>query len=241
MLCCNQNLLFSVRKNLLITGTTKGLGKELATYALNEGHNVIGISRSPSTINVNQNNYAHYQADVSDYNNLSRLVSEITKRFYKIDSLILNSGIYPEGAQTGFQDIDIDYFKQTIETNYLGAVYSIRTFLPLLSKAEHPSIIAMGSGAGSISNLQENKRYCYGPSKSALHMLIRTLSFELTPPKWLVAIISPGWVQTDMGGPEADLTITEVIPVLYSTISGLTNEQHGKFLDRFGKSDSYSW
>lgn len=227
--------------NYLITGTSKGIGEGLALHALKKGHSVIGISRSRSTIFHKGNNYAHFQADVSDYQDLSSVLPEISKRWRKIDSLIINSGVYPEDGKTLFDNIDINHFKKAVDTNYLGSIYTIKAFLPLLVEADHPKIIGMGSGAGSISNLQENKRYCYGPSKSAMHMFFRTLAFELTPPKWITSLISPGWVQTDMGGPEADLSIEEVVPDLFSTISNLSKEQHGLFLDRFGKSDSYSW
>lgn len=223
------------RRNILISGTSRGLGLALAEALTKGGHDVVGISRRPG------NSFCELNGDLTKPDTLHDCIRQLSSHWTHIDLLIHNAGVYPEEADSRFADLPHNLFKEAFETNVLGTIALTREALPLMEKSSTPRIVVFGSGIGSVENKSDSRSYCYGPSKAALHMWARTLSFELTPPKWIVSVISPGWVRTEMGGPNADLSVDEVIPSLSRTILNLSPDHHGHFINRHGESGDYKW
>ena len=117
----------------------------------------------------------------------------------------------------------------------------VRAFLPLLRKGRNPRIVNISSGAGSISGKDDSAYYDYSTSKAALNMVTRAMAAEFKPEKITVAAVSPGWVKTEMGGPNAQITPEESAASLAKTIEGLTLRQTSLFLDRDGRESEYGW
>lgn len=224
---------------IVISGVSRGLGLAMTQELLNRGHHVAGISRKK--ISFTSERFQLLEADITDERALFTAFKQLNQDWGHADLLIVNAGVYPESGDESFSEIPMEFYRQSIETNFLGSIFTTKASLELLKKSPSPRIVILGSGAGSISTKDDSRRYCYGPSKAALHLWARTLSFEFQPPKWVISIISPGWVRTDMGGKDADLSVDEVLPEMLNTILNLNDSHHGLFLDRFGNSGNYAW
>ncbi len=166
------------------------------------------------------------------------------RRFWatgRLDVLVNNAAIFcGEGDET-LETLDLNWFAESIETNVAGVARVSRTFLPNLRRSDFARIVNISSGAGSISEKEDSSYYPYAVSKAALNMLTRGMAAELRPEQIIVTPISPGWVKTDMGGENAEITTEESAAALFETITHLRAEQSGEFLGRDGMSDGYSW
>jgi len=137
--------------------------------------------------------------------------------------------------------MDVEWFTEAFESNVTGVARVTRAFLPLLRGSECPRIVNISSGAGSISSKDDTSYYPYSVSKAALNMLSRTMASEFRREGIIVVAISPGWVRTEMGGPNAPLTADESAASLFTTICQLDVAQSGEFLDREGGRSTYGW
>lgn len=105
-------------------------------------------------------------------------------------------------------NVSMDHVKQIMETNFYGPWRMIQTFLPLLKKSEQGRIINVSSGMGELNSLAGNYP-AYRVSKSSLNALTIMFANELKPHGIKVNAMCPGWVKTDMGGPDAPRTVEQ--------------------------------
>lgn len=125
---------------------------------------------------------------------------------------------------------------QMFRVNTVAPLVVTRALLPLLRKGDCPKVIFMSTGMASISKKDGREiEYGYSASKAALNMAAKVLSHELRPDGVCVAAISPGWVKTDMGTPEAPLEPNEVAEGIWAAVRGLEAGQSGAFLDWRGE------
>lgn len=99
----------------------------------------------------------------------------------------------------------------------------------------------ISSGAGSVNSKDDHGYYAYSASKAALNMLTRALAAELRPRGICVVAMTPGWVKTEMGGPNAPLKPEESARAIAKTITSLTMEKSSLFIDRSGHEVTYGW
>ncbi len=231
-------------KTILITGANRGIGHALAlAFARAEWRVYAGARNSdaPSmTVAASQNsNFIPVEIDVVDGATVARAAEKIGDS--ALDVLVNNAAIFcGEGDET-LENLDLNWFAESIETNVAGVARVSRAFLPHLRRSEAARIVNISSGAGSISEKDDCRYYPYSVSKAALNMLTRGMAAELRPENIIVTPISPGWVKTDMGGENAEITAEESAAALFDTIIGLTADQSGEFLGRDGTSEGYSW
>ncbi|MCD8533298.1 MAG: SDR family NAD(P)-dependent oxidoreductase [Verrucomicrobia bacterium] len=232
-------------RRILISGVNRGIGMALKERFLEGGDEVAGIVRTGfhegGMSGDRKSGCVVLRGDVRDFASCESAAGELGRIWGSIDLLIHNAGVYPEMRESRFIETKRPDFELAMETNFFGAVNLTRAFMGLLEKSACPRIIFLGSGAGSVSSKEDSRSYCYGPSKAAVHMFARTLSYELLPPRWIISVISPGWVRTDMGGQNAMLSLEEVIEPLAQTMLKLEPAQHGQFLNRYGKTGEYAW
>ena len=194
---------------VLITGASKGLGYSLTELYLSKGHLVIATYRKnlENLEKIKENkNLLLYKMDVSDEESVKTAYEYIGNKVKYIDILINNAAIYIEDKSKTIENIDIENVIQTLNLNSIGPLRVLKYFYPLVEKGFKKLIINISSEAGSISNCWRDREYGYCMSKSALNILSAILQNYSKNKGIKVLSIHPGWMRTDMGGPNADIS-----------------------------------
>lgn len=231
---------------VLITGSNRGIGLALARKFAEAGWTVFAGARDPGAESLMQlsSEFASVHPialDVCSDESVNAAIKRVADLCDVLDVLVNNAAVYPGTGHERLEELDLDWFAPTFETNVVGVVRVTRAALPLLRKSSTPRIAHISSGAGSIGDKEDYDFYAYGPSKAALNHLTRGMAAEFRDEGIVVTAFSPGWVRTDMGGENAPLTAEESAAALCKTISSLTAEQSGLFLSRDGSADEYPW
>lgn len=223
-------------QTILITGTNRGIGLEyVKQYAL-EGHQVYATVRDPAQASALQqlaSKHSNVQvlaldvADVASIRDLAARLSAIT-----VDILISNAGTYPESR---FGKTDPQAWLQAFQVNTLTTYYLAEAFLPQLRRASQAKLIAMTSKMGSIEDNGSGGEYIYRSSKTALNMVVKSLALDLREFNIAVAALHPGWVRTDMGGPNGLIDTETSVRGLRQVIDRLSCAQSGSFIAYDGK------
>ena len=205
----------------LITGTGRGLGKELARQYTVDGWKVIGTERGPN---------AEFRLDVAKREDISRLARKL--KGVPIDLLFCNAGISGKrGMAPG--SFDFESWEQILRVNLLGAAALAEALLDNVAASAGKTIAMMSSRLGSISE-SSGITLPYSTSKAALNMLVKGLAVTLASRGIIVVALSPGWVRTDMGGAQAPLTPENSVQGLRKVIAGLGKTDSGRFLSHDG-------
>lgn len=177
-------------KSILITGNRKGIGLHLTNYYLSKGHNVIGCSRTDSSLT--HPNYLHIIADVSDEKMVRKVVSEAKKRFKTIDVLINNAGMASLNHSLLTPGSTV---KKVFETNFYGSFFFSRECAKLMMKNKKGKIINFSTVAVPL-NL--DGEMVYASSKAAIEKMTKIMAKELAPYNILVNAIGPTPINTDL-------------------------------------------
>jgi NAD(P)-dependent dehydrogenase (short-subunit alcohol dehydrogenase family) len=200
----------------LITGSGRGLGKELARQYAADGWEVIGTTRQ--------------DMDMRDLAQISRFARQLKAK--PIDLLFCNAGISGKrGMAVG--SFDFDSWEEVLRVNLLGPAALAEALVDNVASSERRTIALMSSRLGSISE-SSGMTLPYATSKAALNMLAKGLAATLASRGIIVVALSPGWVRTDMGGSSAPLTPEVSVRGLRKVISRLGKEDSGKFLSYDG-------
>lgn len=235
----------------MVTGANKGIGLALAHEFLERNYRVIATARKPDRAadlerlardrDNRDGELVVVELDITDTGSIESACKQVSDLCLGLDVLINNAGVFPEEGDELFEELDLAYFSTAFETNVVGTARVCKAFLPLLRKSLHPRIVNVSSGAGSISSKMDHKYYCYSTSKAALNMFTRALANEVKQSGVIVTALSPGWVKTEMGGPNAQLSPHESAQSIAETVSKLTDNDAGHFLGRDGDHTSYKW
>lgn len=235
-------------ETILVTGANKGIGLALARELAAQDHTVIAACRNPAAAKElreletrHADLFSIVKLDVNSDSSVAEAARVVAAIVPALDALVNNAAIFPEEGDESILDIDLAHFRAAFETNVLGVIRMTRALLPLLEKGRNPRIINISSGAGSISDKTDSAYYAYSTSKAALNMVTRALAAEFKPRNIAVVAISPGWVKTEMGGPNAPLTPEESARSLARTITNLSLKDTSTFLDRDGGTHEYGW
>ena len=189
-------------KKVVITGGYRGIGFALVTKFLAEGFQVIATSRTGEIPVLNHPNLFVVTLEITSEDSIQRAVSDIRAKFQTIDLLINNAGV---GLDLDQYHPEIDIIKSTFETNVFGLLQFTESCLDLI--ADGGTIFNISSVMGMLNrDIIVPNATAYRMSKSAVNMYTKTLSARLQERKINVVSIHPGWVKTDMGGEEADIT-----------------------------------
>lgn len=215
--------------NIIITGTSRGIGLELTRKAINEGHRVLAIARnpegSPELMALKNPQLTLLKLDLTTSDSHERVLEAI-KDWPHVDVLINNAGIY-------LDDKERKNFEASFLTNSIVPYFLTRALLPKLREAKRPLSFQITSQMGSISDNSSGGSSCYRASKAALNMLFKGLSID---EPWLTSLqVHPGWVQTDMGGEHAPITVQESVTGLWKLVKGADLKQSGTFLSYLGE------
>jgi NAD(P)-dependent dehydrogenase (short-subunit alcohol dehydrogenase family) len=199
----------------LVSGSNRGIGREIARQLAELGHHVIVTARDTAAAERAAEEIASggrlssqpEQLDVTDPQSVGRLGERIQSEPGRLDALVNNAGTMGQVANNA-ADAPLDDAHLTMETNLFGAWRLTQAMLPLLRRSDGGRIVNVSSGAGQLSDM--NGGYPgYRISKTALNALTRVLSSEAAGSRILVNSMCPGWVRTEMGGSAAPRSVAE--------------------------------
>ena len=237
----------------LITGGNRGLGRATAERLARDGtHVIIGARTDTAGARVVSElrdlglDSDHVVLDVTDPDSLLDVRLTLEDRYDRLDILINNAGILPEATrETAARLVDLPLLRATFETNLFGAAATVETFLPMLQRSRAGRVVNVSSTMGSLSDQsdRESPYYtvivpAYQMSKAALNGLTVVLAKKLRETPITGVSICPGWVQTDLGGPEsraaAPTTVMEAASFVANAAMGGHDLASGSFVDAQG-------
>jgi NAD(P)-dependent dehydrogenase (short-subunit alcohol dehydrogenase family) len=217
---------------VLISGASRGIGLEFARQYAAEGWRVHATSRAAAPgLEALAGDIHIHVLDVTDGAALAALAAALAGE--KLDVLIANAGIYgPEDVTP--EKIDRSGWLETFAVNAIAPIALAGAFRGTLARGAPGKAVAISSRMGSIAQ-NSGGHYVYRSSKAALNAAWRSLSIEWKPDGIACAVLHPGWVQTDMGGPGADISVDVSVSGLRRVIAGLDLAETGGFLNYDGK------
>lgn len=227
----------------LITGANRGLGFEFTRQYLADGWQVYAACRDPnsaSELDRLADTSAHklqiLALDVTDTASIKAAAAELDGQ--AIDLLLNNAGVGgPRGQTIG--NIDYEAWTKVLDVNTMGPLRVSEAFVHHVARSERKLIVTLTSGMGSLADNTSGGAFAYRSSKAAVNMVMRSLAIDLAPRGITCVVVNPGWVQTDMGGPNATLTPAESVARLRRLIDNLGPTHSGKFFNHDGR--EYDW
>lgn len=216
--------------NVLITGANRGIGLEMVKLYAQRGDTVLACCRDAAkaeALNAVPGNVEVIEVQVSDGDSVASLANALGDR--PVDILINNAGMAgPAYDQQNVLAMDFEGWADTFAVNTMAPVRVMQALMANLKASDSAKVVTITSQMGALS-LDMPVAYAYCTSKAALNKFMKMAALELGKEGISVCVIHPGWVQTDMGGPNADITPQESAQGIVSTIDGLNMETNGSF------------
>jgi NAD(P)-dependent dehydrogenase (short-subunit alcohol dehydrogenase family) len=220
---------------VLLTGANRGLGLGLAQAFSGDGWDVIAAvrTRSPALEALAGAGVEIHLLDLCDDRELSALAARLAGR--PLDLLINNAGRMGESKHQGLGHFDRAVWHDLFDINLFTPMRLAELLLPSLERAERPRIVTLSSTLGSMQLNEHGGLYAYRASKAGVNAITKSLALDLRDRGIIVVALSPGWVRTDMGGPDAELEVETSVRGMQRVIEGLRPEDSGKFLSWDGR------
>jgi NAD(P)-dependent dehydrogenase (short-subunit alcohol dehydrogenase family) len=229
--------IFMTSPTILITGANRGIGLALTEQFATDGWQVIACCREPVQANALQalsdqhSSIEIYALDVTNYKQMAALSAQLSNR--PIDILLSNAGIYGPKA-TRFGEVEAETWRQVLEVNTIAPMMLVQAFIEQVAASEQKLVAVISSKVGSIADNGSGGSYVYRSSKTAVNQVVKSLSIDLAGRDIAVISLHPGWVKTDMGGPNAEINTTESTSGLKSILQTAGLAQTGQFLEYNG-------
>ncbi|WP_176059368.1 SDR family NAD(P)-dependent oxidoreductase [Paraburkholderia sp. BCC1876] len=220
------------QKTILLIGASRGLGLAMTAEYLKRGWRVIATGRPTSTDKLRHLGGALdiETVDITLPEQVAALRARLADR--QLDVLFVNAGVKNDDRET-IADVSTDEFIRVMVTNALSPMRVVEAFQDLV--LPNGTIGVMSSGQGSVTNNVNGNYEVYRGSKAALNMFMRSFAARHADDPRTLLLMAPGWVRTDMGGPEARLSIEESIPNLLNTIDAYEGRSGLHYLDYLGR------
>jgi len=219
---------FRTFSTALVTGANRGLGLALIKELSSKGIKVIATSREDNRNDppYENENIQWHQLDQNCSDSIQKLSHHVSESDLKIDLLINNAAV--NSHQRGLENWNRKDFLNVFSTNSAGPIEIIQNLLPHLRNA---IIINISSEAALISSAGKHLSYDYGPSKAALNHINATLAYDPIMKNHISIALHPGWIRTDMGGPNAHFSAEETALRTVLLAESLSEKHNGQFLD----------
>ncbi len=227
--------------NVLITGANRGIGLELAKQYAARGDHVFATCRNPGAADA-LNELAGENLTVLELvpTNAASVAAVVDSMAGTgVDTLINNAGTPgPAPDQQSALSMDYDGWLETFNVNTLAPLRVLQGLHPLLKQSDNAKAITITSQMGAL-DLNWPTMYAYCSSKAAVNKVMRMISVELANDNIAVGLIHPGWVQTDMGGEQADISPAESASGIISVVDNINLDNTGCFMKWNG--EPHNW
>ena len=223
-------------KRLLLFGASRGLGLAIAEEYLTLGWRVVATARQDAgtalhgLIDKADGRLDIEIVDITDAAQVGALHRRLKSE--QFDLLLVNAGVTNDDRET-IADVSTEEFVRVMVTNALSPMRIVEAFQDLVPPGG--AIAIMSSGQGSVSNNETGGYEVYRASKAALNTLMRSFAARHRDDPCTLLLLAPGWVRTDLGGPNARLSIQDSIPNLVKVIEAQEGRGGLQYLDYLGR------
>ncbi|WP_027856182.1 SDR family oxidoreductase [Marinobacterium jannaschii] len=223
---------------VLITGAARGIGLEFVRHYLARGWQVHACARNLAEATELQqleqsgSGLSLHQLDISSDEQIAELTLALDRQ--PLDLLINNAGIYGP-KKLAFGEVTRDRWRRVLEINTISPLMLTQALIGNLMAGRQKKVLMLSSKVGSISDNSGGAGYYYRSSKTALNQVVKSLSIDLAEKGISVLALHPGWVQTEMGGPNALISTAESVAGLVEVIDALDLQSSGQFIEYNGK------
>ena len=221
--------------NVLITGASRGIGLEMVKYGIEQNWRVFACCRHPqqaesllSLAKLASGRVSVHVADMYELATIQALSYEL--RNEAIDILINNAGIYGSDKNK-FGHVDVQSWINTFQVNSIAPLKVTEALIEQVRMGEQKIIACMSSKMGSMADNGSGGSYIYRSSKAALNAVVKSIAVDFRSEGIKCVALHPGWVKTDMGGPNAEITTRECVTRLFEIMLSLTPQDSGRFID----------
>lgn len=218
---------------ILITGASRGIGLELARQAADDGWTIHACCRRPEAASdlqglaaASAGHVVIHRLDVTDAARLGELADSLKQE--PIDILLSNAGTFGPREAT-FGHTDDAAWLDAFRVNTIAALHVAEAFADNVARSDRRIIATMSSKMGSVADNTSGGHYIYRSSKAALNIVTKSMAVDLKDRGITVVALHPGWVRTDMGGPQAPLSVKESVTGLRSVLDALGLPDTGRF------------
>ena len=198
----------------VVTGGNRGIGREIVRQLASQGVTTVLTARDLGKAEIAAASFEHdglpvvpRRLDVTHQQTVDALAASLEAEPGRLDVLVNNAGVSIDEGASGVEP-DFDLIRATLETNLFGAWRVTAALLPLMRRGGYGRIVNVSSGSGQLDDMWGGSPG-YRVSKTSLNVMTKILAHELAGTGILVNCCCPGWVETDMGGPNAQRTVEE--------------------------------
>ena len=224
----------ATEKIALVTGANKGIGYEIARQLAAKGfrvligaRNVEAGKQAAASIQKSGDAAEFVEIDVSNRASIEKAAKAVADKADHLDVLVNNAAIMEDNGS--ITEVDDDTLLRTFTTNVLGPLRVTQAFRPLLEKSGHASVMNLSSGLGQLNDMGDSNP-AYSISKTALNAVTRQFAAALRGKGVTVNSVCPGWVKTDMGGPNAPRTVQQGADTVTWLATEAPRDLTGQFL-----------
>ena len=180
----------TLKRTVLVTGASSGIGRAVAQRLLQQGHTVIGVSRDCSKFTRQMANFSSVQLDLSRLNDIPPQIRQLQQQFPEIDAVVFSAG---KGQFGSVEEFSYAQIEALMTINFTSPVFLTKALLPALKRKTHSDLIYIGSEA-ALKGSRKGALYC--ASKFALRGFTQALREECANSNVRVCLINPGMVKT---------------------------------------------